>query len=63
MMNTDLHRIIPIREANIDLARIEANVLLKKENKALRQTIFIGVSIGIITLIYLNSRNERRKKN
>lgn len=63
MMNTDLHKIIPMPEANLDLAGIEASILLKKENKALRQTIFIGITIGIITIIYLNSRNERREKN
>lgn len=63
MMNTDLHRIIPIAEANIDLAGIEASVLLKKENKALRQTIFIGITIGILIIILINTRYERRKEN
>ena len=63
MLNTDLYRIIPIPEANIDLAGIEASVLLKNENKALRRAIYIGLSIGIITIIYLNNKNERRKEN
>jgi hypothetical protein len=63
MMNTDLYRIIPIPEANIDLASIEASVLLKNENKALRRAIYIGLSIGLITIIYLNNKNERREKN
>ena len=64
MMNTDLHRIVPMPEANIDLAGIEASVLLKNENKALKRTIYIGLTIGIITIIYLNTnRNERREKN
>jgi hypothetical protein len=62
-MNTDLYRIIPIPEANIDLASIEASVLLKNENKALRRAIYIGLSIGLITIIYLNNKNERREKN
>ena len=64
MMNTDLHRIVPMPEANIDLAGIEASVLLKNENKALKRTIYIGLTIGIITIIYLNTnRYERREKN
>lgn len=63
MMNTDLHRIIPMPEANIDLAGIEASVLLKNENKALRRSIYIGLTMGIITIIYYNIRNERREKN
>jgi hypothetical protein len=63
MMNTDLHKIVPMPEANIDLAGIEASVLLKNENKALKQTIYIGITIGIITIIFLNSRYERREKN
>jgi hypothetical protein len=63
MLNTDLYRIIPIPEANIDLAGIEASVLLKNENKALRRAIYIGLSIGLITIIYLNNKNERREKN
>ena len=62
MMNTDLHKIVPMPEANIDLAGIEASVLLKNENKALKQTIYIGITIGIITIIFLNSRYERREK-
>jgi hypothetical protein len=62
MLNTDLYRIIPIPEANIDLAGIEANVLLKNENKALRRTIYIGLTIIVITIIYLN-KNERGEKN
>lgn len=63
MMNTDLHKIIPMPEASLDLAGIEVSILLNKENKALKQTIIIGLSIGIITIIYLNTRNERREKN
>jgi hypothetical protein len=62
MINTDLHRIIPIPEANIDLAGIEASVLLRNENYVLKRTIFIGITFGIITIIYLNIRNERREK-
>jgi hypothetical protein len=62
MINTDLHRIIPIPEANIDLAGIEASVLLRNENYLLKRTIFIGITFGIITIIYLNIRNERREK-
>lgn len=32
-------------------------------NRALKKTIFIGITIGVITLIYLNTRNnERREK-
>ena len=63
MMNTDLHRIVPMPEANIDLAGIEASVLLKNENTALKRTIYIGITIGIITIIFLNSRYEKREKN
>ena len=64
MMNTDLYKIVPMPEANIDLAGIEASVLLKNENKALKRTIYIGLTIGIITIIYLNTnRYERREKN
>lgn len=63
MMNTDLHRIIPMSEANLDLAAIDASVLLKNENKALRRSIYLGLTIGIILIIYLNNRNERREKN
>ncbi len=63
MINTDLHRIIPMPEANIDLAGIEASLFLKNENKALKQTLFIGFTIGIFTIIYLNNRYERREKN
>ena len=63
MINIDLHRIIPMPEANIDLAAIEASVLLRNENNALKRTIFIGLTIGIITIIYLNGKNERREKD
>ena len=63
MMNTDLHRIVPMPEANIDIAGIEASVLLKNENTALKRTIYIGITIGIITIIFLNSRYEKREKN
>lgn len=32
-------------------------------NRALKKTIFIGITIGVITLIYLYTRNnERREK-
>ena len=63
MINIDLHRIIPIPEANIDLAGIDASVLLKNENNALRRTIYLGLTIGIFTIIYLNFKNETREKN
>jgi hypothetical protein len=64
MMNTDLLRIIPMPEANLDLAGIETNVLLKNENLALKRTIYIGLTITIIAIIYINSRNnERREKD
>jgi hypothetical protein len=63
MINTDLHRIIPMPEANIDLAGIEASLLLKNENKALKYTVILGITIGIFTIIYLNNRYERRKEN
>ena len=63
MMNTDLYKIVPMPEANIDLAGIEASVLLKNENTALKRTIYIGITIGIITIIFLNSRYEKREKN
>ena len=63
MINIDLHRIIPMPEANLDLAGIETNVLLKNENLALKRTIFIGLTIGIIIIIYLNGKNERREKD
>ena len=63
MMNTDLHRIIPMPEAYIDLAAVEASVLLKNENRALRRTIYIGMTIGIISIIYINKKNERREKD
>ncbi len=65
MMNTDLHRIIPIPEANLDLAGIEASILLKNENNVLKRTIFVGLTIGIIIIIiiYLNKRDERGEKN
>ena len=64
MINIDLHRIIPMPEANLDLAGIETNVLLKNENLALKRTIYIGLTITIIAIIYINSRNnERREKD
>lgn len=63
MINTDLHRIIPIPEANIDLAGIETSVSIMNENRALKRTIYFGLTIGVITIIYLNIRNERREKN
>lgn len=64
MVNTDSLKIIPIPEANLDLAGIETNVLLKNENLALKRTIYIGLTIAIITIIYINSRNnERREKD
>jgi hypothetical protein len=31
-------------------------------NRALKKTIIIGITIGVITIIYLNIRNERREK-
>ncbi len=63
MVNTDSLRIIPIPEANLDLAGIETNVLLKNENMTLKRTIYIGLTIVIITIIFINNRNERREKN
>ena len=63
MINTDLHRIIPMPEANIDLAGIEASQLLKNENKALKYTVILGITIGLLTIIYLNKNYERRKEN
>jgi hypothetical protein len=36
---------------------------ISNENKALKQTLFIGFTIGILTIIYLNYKNERRKEN
>jgi hypothetical protein len=50
-------------EANIDLAAIEASQLLKDENRGLKQTILIGLTIGILTIIYFNYENERREKD
>ncbi len=32
-------------------------------NRALKTTIFIGLTIGLLTIIYLNKNYERRKKN
>ena len=64
MIDVNLLRIIPMPEANLDLAGIETNVLLKNENLALKRTIYIGLTITIIAIIYINSRNnERREKN
>ena len=63
MINTDLYRIIPMPEANIDLAKIEASILLKNENKALKYTVVLGLTIGLLTIIYLNKNYERRKEN
>jgi hypothetical protein len=63
MINTDLHRIIPMPEANIDLAGIDASMLLKNENKALKYTVLLGLTFGILTIIYLNKNYERRKEN
>ena len=64
MIDVNLLRIIPMPEANLDLAGIETNVLLKNENLALKRTIYIGLTITIITIIYINSRNnERREKD
>jgi hypothetical protein len=63
LVNTDSLRIIPIPEANLDLAGIETNVLLKNENLALKRTIYIGFTIAIITIIYINIRNERREED
>lgn len=63
MINTDLYRIIPVPEANIDLAGIETISLLKNENKVLKQVIFISITILMITIIYKNKKNERREEN
>ena len=63
MIDVNLHRIIPLPEANLDLAGIETNVLLKNENLALKRTIYIGLTITIIAIIYLNGKNERREKD
>ena len=64
MIDVNLLRIIPMPEANLDLAGIETNVLLKNENLALKRTIYIGLTITIIAIIYINSRNnERREKD
>ena len=63
MINTDLYRIIPVPEANIDLAGIETISLLKNENKVLKQVIFISITILMITIIYINKKNERREEN
>lgn len=63
MIDVNLHRIIPLAEANIDLAGIEASQLLKDENRGLKQTLLIGFSIGFLTIIYLNYRYERREKD
>jgi hypothetical protein len=57
----------------LPLVVLPANHLIFKEkkevmeiantNRALKKTIFIGITIGVITLIYLNTRNnERREK-
>lgn len=32
-------------------------------NRALKRTIIIGLTIGLITIIYINNRYERREKN
>ena len=45
---------------------VNQNVELTKvsnENKVLRRAIYIGLSIGLITIIYLNNKNERGEKN
>ena len=63
MIDVNLHRIIPLPEANIDLAVLEATQFLKNENRALKRTLFIGFTIGFLTIIYLNIRNERREKD
>ncbi len=37
---------------------------ISNENRALKQTLFIGITILIIAIIYINSRNnERREKD
>lgn len=36
---------------------------VSNENKALKQTLFIGLTILTITIIYLNIDYERREKN
>jgi len=36
---------------------------ISNENRALKQTLFIGITILIITLIYKNITNERREKD
>ena len=36
---------------------------VSNENKVLRRAIYIGLSIGLITIIYLNNKNERGEKN
>ena len=32
-------------------------------NRALKKTILIGLTIGLLTIIYLNKNYERRKEN
>ena len=36
---------------------------VSNDNKVLRRAIYIGLSIGLLTIIYLNNKNERGEKN
>lgn len=63
MTDINIHKIIAVPEANIDLSSINQGVLLQKENKALKQTLAIGILAGIVVLIYNLKRNEKREEN
>jgi hypothetical protein len=41
---------------SVELAKVS------NENKALKQSLFIGLTILTITIIYLNNRYERREE-
>ena len=36
---------------------------VSNENKALKQSLFIGLTIMLIVIIYINKKNERREEN
>ena len=36
---------------------------ISNENKALKYTVLLGLTIGLLTIIYLNKNYERRKEN
>lgn len=64
-MTIDLNKLpLVVLPANHLLFKSNKEVLeIANTNRALKKTIFIGLTIGILTIIYLNNKYESRKEN